>query len=556
MLFTSAGMGEDWSTHLWQMWRQSLTIGSDHQPSLFLNFSRSVFYPLYAFEGGTIYALAGTLTVMLGNAPVVAYVLTYIIGFGAAYGGWFWLGRMAGLGRWAAQVPGLLFISSGYYLTLIYARGDWPEFVAVSAIPLLVASGLSVLRAKRLEALPGLALAGSTLVFFGSHNITMLWGATMLTVLGVAIAIAVPPARTIITRNGVIRVAGVAASAALVNAWYLLPDLVYASRTSIANVYHYTRELHHWSYLVSAGNLFTPFHTIQAHGTPDFVYALPVVTIAWVLVGLAISLRYQTDGPWRKVLWIVSGLGVLFAIVMTHPGLILDLPRPYTLVQFGFRLETFVLLALSSAVLAILVLARSWPRPWRLGSWAAGAIALVAAGAAALQQVDGYPRARGGHPPRALVADRNTVFAQNATPPATAVGLGCEPGLGCGFDDHSLPLVDLYTGKIAFPSRAVHGQRVTLPIDVPPGAFVRSNLAGAPYLVDVSGAQVVGRDATGHMVLLVSAAKGQSGESISLRPADSLPVVLGRSIALAALAFLALLLLVGVVRRLPIRSTR
>jgi hypothetical protein len=126
MLFTSAGMGEDWVSHLWFIWRQSLTIARDHQPSLFLNYtsiealrpqvppSESVFYPPYAFYGGTIYALAGTLALLLGNAPVAAYVLTYLIGFAPAYGGWCWLGRMAGLGRWAAQVPGLLFITSGY----------------------------------------------------------------------------------------------------------------------------------------------------------------------------------------------------------------------------------------------------------------------------------------------------------------------------------------------------------------------------------------------------------------------------------------------------------
>ncbi len=554
MLFTSAGMGGDWVTHLWYIWRQSLTIARDHQPSLFLNFSGAVFYPLYAFYGGTIYALAGTLTLL--SDPVTAYVLTYMIGFAAAYGGWSWLGRMAGLGRWAAQVPGLLYISSGCYLTNIYARGDWPEFIGVSTIPLLVASGLSVLRANRLEIMPALALAGSSLVFFGSHNITILWGLTMLALLGVAITVAVPAARTSITRAGVIRVAVVAVPAALVNAWYLLPAVAYVSRTSVASVYPYAQELHYFSYVVSAGNLFTPWRTTEVLRTTDYVYALPVATVAWVLVGIAMSLMRRSDATWRRILWLVSGLSVGFAVVMTHPGLILDLPRPYTRLQFGFRLEIYVVLGLSAAVLAILVLARSWPRRWRLGSWAATAIVLVAAGVGAVQQVNGYPTGT-DYATRSIVPDRNVVFAPNAEPPITAVGLECRTGIGCGYDDNSLPVA--VTGGAAvidFPSSAIRNDRVTVPVDQPVGAVVGTNLAGAPYFVNVTGARVIGRDPFDHIVLLVTAAKDHSGQRISLSPANSVPVVLGRAITLLALAFLALLSVAGLVRRLRMRSTR
>jgi hypothetical protein len=563
MLFTSAGMGEDWVSHLWFIWRQSLTIARDHQPSLFLNYNRSlvvgggggsVFYPLYAFYGGTIYTLAGALTLVLGNSPVAAYVLTYMIGFAAAYGGWFWLGRMAGLGRWAAQVPGLLFISSGYYLTLIYARGDWPEFIGVSSIPLLAASALSVLRAKRLQILPAVALAGSTLVFFGSHSITMLWGLTMLTLLGVAIVVAVPRARSSITRAGVIRVAAVAVPAALVNAWYLLPAVAYVSRTSVANVYNYAGELHAFAFLLSAGSLFTPWHTAEILNTPDFVYALPVFTVAWVLVGIAISLRHRGDSAWRRVLWIVSGVSVLFAVLMTHPDLILDLPHPYTLVQFGFRLEDYVLLGLSAAVLVILVLARSRPGRWRLGSWTV-VIVLVAAGAGAVQQVDGYPSGT-SRPPYDVVADRHVVFAPNGEAPLTA-GLGCEPRIGCGYDDNTLPLIESEgLPEVNFPISAIHGDRVTLAVDQPVGALVGTNLAGAPYFVDVTGAQVIGRDPNGHIVLRVTAAKDHSGARISLSPSNRLPLVLGRAITLLALAFLAVASVAVLARHLRMRFTR
>lgn len=555
MLFTSSGMGEDWVSHLWYIWRQSLTIASDHHPSLFLNYSESAFYPLYAFYGGTIYALAGTLTLLLGNAPVTAYVLTYIIGFAAAYGGWYWLGRMSGLGRWVAHVPGLLFISSGYYLTLVYSRGDWPEFIGVSSIPLVVASGLSVLRARRLQILPAFALAGSTLVFFGSHSVTMLWGLTMLTLLALAIAVAVPGARKSVTRDGVIRVAAVAVPAALVNAWYLLPAVAYVSRTSVANVYDYAGELHAFSFLVSADSLFTPWRTAEILNTPDFVYSLPVFAIAWVLMGIAISLRHKGDTAWRRVLWIVSGVSVLFAVLMTHPDLILDLPHPYTLVQFGFRLESYVLLGVSAAVLAILVLARSWPGRWRLWSWTA-IVVLLAAAAGAVQQVDGYPSGT-NRPPMAVTADRYVVFQPSGLPPVTAAGLGCRTGIGCGYDDNSLPLV-VSEGfpQINFPISAIRGDRVTLPVDQPVGTLVTTNLAGAPYFVNVTGAHAIGRDADGHIVLRVTAARGHAGAQISLSPSDRFPLVLGRAITLLALAFLALASVAVLARRLRMRLTR
>jgi hypothetical protein len=556
MLFTSSGMGQDWSSHLWEMWRQSLTIAHEGHPSLFLSFSEAVLYPLYAFYGGTVYALTGCLAVLLGGSPIPAYVATWIFCFAAAYGGWYWLGRMAGLGRWAAQVPGLLYITSGYYLTLVYARGDWLEFVGVSAVPMLAASALSVLRAGRLRLLPALALAGSTLVFFGSHNIVILWGSTWLVLLAAALALAVPDARRTVTRAGVVRVLLVAVPAALANAWYLLPDLAYASRTSIASVYPYARELRASAHLLAAGNLLTPFRTYEYRGDPDFVYALPVFTIAAVIVGIAISFRHPGERAWRRVLWTLSGSVVLVIVVMTHPGLILDLPRPYTLVQFGFRLESFVLLGLSGAVLTVLVLTRSWPRRSRMACYVVAAIALAAAGAAAVIQVDGYPQGT-EHPPHAMVADRYVVIASDEIPPPTAAVLTCFNGVGCGFNDHTLPRVGSSPPELVFPSSAVRNDRAAVRVPrLLVGTLVPTNLAGAPYFVDVKGALVMGRDSADHMVLLILPPKKGHGPWVSLSPAERLPVVLGRVITLVALGFLALGAVLGLARKVGVSLAR
>jgi hypothetical protein len=538
LLFTSSSMGGDWGLHLWYMWQQSLAIASNHQPSLFLNLDHAAFFPLFAFYGGTLYAVTGSLSVLLGEAPVAAYVISYLAGFAAAYGGWYWLARMAGLGRWSAQVPGLVFITSGYYLTNIYERGDWPEFIAVSTVPLLVASGLHVLRAGRLQLLPTVALAGSALMFFGSHNITMLWGTTTLGLLALAAATAIPAARRLVTRRGVLWLVAIVVPAALINAWYLLPALAYGRRTNIVQTYGYAHSLHHTDYLVAARHLFTLSRATASSevGSTAFITALPVFALAWTIVGLVVSLVNTAGGPWRRALWIFCGCAVAFGLLMTHPALVLELPAPYALIQFGFRLETWVLLSLSGAILATLVVARRWPRRWRAFSWGAALVVLASAVGAA-QQVDRYPHRAARDP---ISADFRHVYPK-------APG-GQEL---IDYDDVSLPLVDASGApEVDFSPAGVHDDQATISVDLPAGRLVRSNLVSAPYLVSVTGASVVGRSPDGRIVLRIGPRGGERTQTISVRPAHSLPIVLGRLITVLASLYLGFLLLLALLQHM------
>ena len=91
MVATSAGMNQDWPNHLWYLWQQSLNIKRDGMPSLFVTQGARIFYPFYAFYGGTLYALGGLGSLLLGNAPVKAYVLSYIVGLLSAMGGFYWM---------------------------------------------------------------------------------------------------------------------------------------------------------------------------------------------------------------------------------------------------------------------------------------------------------------------------------------------------------------------------------------------------------------------------------------------------------------------------------
>jgi hypothetical protein len=525
----------DWASHLRVMWLQSLEIRANFHPSLFSNDAHSVFYPEYAFYAGTLYAVIGSLSVLLGNAPMVAYTATYLACFAATYGGWYWMARMAGLGSWKSHVPGVIFITSPYYLTLIYARGDLPELTGVSMIPLVIASGLSVLRADRLRIWPALALVLSSVLFFGSHNLTVVWGSTVILLASAGAVVVVPEARRWLTPRSMLRVGALVLPALLINAWFLLPVIAYQSHTDISTRYPEWREvLRATMFMVSARRLFSLSRaTVLSPGT-DFALSLPILAMAWSLVSALIPSRNGRHGPWGRVLLICLGLMVLVGVVMTHAGLMLALPRPYSILQFAYRLETYVILAVSGAVLAVLAAAQKATRPVRLWTWMLAPILLVSV-IGAIQQTAAYPR--GGDRDRVLVA----------------VAPGPMEGELNDYNDVALPiLVDRHgpPSELEFPPASIRGERASKVVHLPPGELVYSNIGGGPELVRVTGAKIVGISPAGNDVLKVGpsvdsskrsvdrSAASSPTEIVSVSPANGLPVVAGRLLSLGAAIFL------------------
>lgn len=553
LLFTDSGFAGDWMHHLWLLWHQSLSLRANPLPSFFLHTSYSVFNPIFAFYGGTLYAVGGLLSLALGGSPMTAYVLLYMFGFVAAFGGWFWLGRQVGLGNWAAMVPGLLFVTSAYYVVDAYVRGDLPEFTGVSMIPLMLAAGLSVLRAERLRPWQGAALAVSCILFFGSHNITILLGLTMLAITAAAVVLGVPSARRQIARAGVLRVTGIVVPSALVSAWYLLPTVVYESRTRLGGEFKHAQEtLRTTSGLVSFHHLFTLSRGTAVAGSTEYPFALslPVVAIVWLLIGIPVLVRSTKNRPWRSLLLIFSGVTVLAGIAMTHVGLLLALPRPYTLVQFSYRIEAYVLLGLAGAALAGLALARGRARSARVWLWMAIPVCIVSL-LGAVQQIAHYPYpGQDRYAALESYGEVETGNNQDFQDPQPAV------------DTSKLPVLNI-------PASAVHRDHVSWSTRLPPGSLLATNIAAGPYMVSVSGAKPVGVDPrTDDMVLSVgagtpgvdpSAGGARAVKTISISPADGTPIKLGRALSLCALAVLAIeLLLVPagrlLSRRLGVRS--
>ncbi len=550
LLFTKATFNEDWLNHLWYMWHQSLAIRANHLPSLFLNYSNGVFYPYYAFYGGTLYALTGALSLALGNTPLETYILTYILGLAAAYGGWYWMSRIFGLHHWLAHIPGLVFVTSASYLMLIYGFGDWPEFLAVSSMPLMIAAGLSVLSADRLRILPAIALVGSSIVFFGSHLLTTIWGSTILIIVGLAILVLVPEARRGITRTGLIRVIGLVVPALLVSAWFLLPAAAYESRTAIAASYpHFRKLLQASMYTVAAKHLFT---LSRGKASDSIVTAsLPTLAIVWVLVSLAISSRSRRTAVWMKICLIISGATVLVAITMTHAGIILALPRLYATLQFAFRLESYVLLGVSGAVLAALVLGRGGDRRARLWNWMLVPIALISV-IGAITQTDAYKSSQ----------SRNTALSSYLVPTFESEGL-------LDYVDDRLHVRRRHLPQITFPPDSIRDDRASKVVHERPGQLVDTNIRSGPELVQITGARIVGIDLQADDVLEIGSYTDASGraparrgdtstiaETISIGPADGLPVAAGRLLTEIAVVVLALELGLPAIRRVRRGVTR
>jgi hypothetical protein len=511
---------EDWWPHLWYSWHQGGAIKSGGLPSLFAHNDTSVFNAHFAFYGGTLYALTGALSLVLGIT--IAYTSMYLLAFAAALGGFWWLARMAGLGRWWSLLPGALFVSSPYVMALTYARGGWLELMAVCVMPLFIASGLSVLRAPRLRAWPTLALAVSAVIFFGSHNITLLWGGSVLALVAALTAAAIPSARALVTRAGVLRIVAILIPAALVNAWFLVPDVVYQADTLIGarpRTWEWTLRLQ--APLVSSDHLFS-LGRESANAVPCFALQLPLLAFVWVVATVAV-VRPRLSSSWARAVLVLSGVTALLVVAMTHVGLIIALPKAFAFIQFSFRVESYVLLGTAAAVLAALVLVRgASSAPRRRWAWVLVpivAVSITQAAGQAYKVRDGRSFFLGWQRDPGYLTGDDAPGAQDyvgAKVPAMTVGAGAP--------------------RVTFSAQdAERDGRTTVVADAKPGELLATNAAALPELVKLEGARFVGVDQTVHNVIEVDRDARPGAARITMSAATPWPVVLGRVLSVVGL---------------------
>jgi hypothetical protein len=309
LLFTDSGFSVDFTNHLWITWVGGKALFQMGHPTYFINTSWSgVFYPIFAFYGSTLHTATGGLGELIGGHPVASFVAVTILAVAGAYGGTLWLGRQLGLSRWLSHVPALVVITSAYYASNIYGRGDWPEFVATSVIPPLLASAFHLARSQRWRFWPVLVFVVSAVIFTGSHNDTLLFG-TMVCAAALLILWLTLGRPTRLPYRRLAMIAGLGIACTLTNAWFLVPDISYAKDTRA----HLETPLGEEGYpafraylkqtLVfdSPGVLFNPLREVPHESTVPALYVqIPDWFLMWAIAAGALLL-------WRPALGRTSG---------------------------------------------------------------------------------------------------------------------------------------------------------------------------------------------------------------------------------------------------------
>jgi hypothetical protein len=384
-------------------------------------------------------------------------------------------------------------------------------------------------------------------VFSGSHNITLLWGATLAGVALVVYWLASGRSRALPWRR-MLAAAGLIALGVALNGWFLLPDVSYAHDTLISGV---TERWKTTGFFNTFGVIFDPLRTVpRRSGTPALYVQAPVLALIWGLLALPVVWRERRlRAGAATALIVLAGLLVL----ITSSGAWSLLPSFFKQIQFAFRLQTYVTLACAGLVLlGALALTRRAEsgRATRADRPLAFGLGLVVAFGLALcvwqlwvpnTHIHGKPSS----------SYTNRADALRGPPTLRPHSWGAENE----YADRSLPVLNP-SERFTFYPAAVEDDRFVGSVHFPPCCQpFATNIAGGPYLVHVAGgARVVGRTegagkTAGGYLVLERTRTGSQPVPVELRARLSVPVVLGRITAAAAAALLLALAASAAARR-------
>lgn len=525
-LFTKNGFGLDFTNHLWLVGVQTRAISANGVPTYFLNAPPvGIFYPFFMFYGGTMYAVAGALGVLLGDSGAAGFLAVCLLAVASAYGGLLWIARQLGVRGWMAHAPAITFVASAYYITNFYGRGAWPELVATSSIPLLAASALAVARAERVGAGAATLFVISTLFFAGSHNITLLLGAVFLVLVLVVLQLTLGRALWICGWRRAVLLAGLFCLGIGLNAWFLLPDIHDGAQTAAG-----VAGLIPWSatgFLNTPNVVFDPLRTVpKASGTPGLYVQAPDWYIAWGLLAVA-ALWTRSDRRLRRVAVALILLLTAILVAVLSQGVWNHLPHLIREAQFPYRANTYVALAAAGLVLVAALLtqgAASSRRGVRMGIVVGLAAATLASIALAIWQL-WVPN-----------VDFPTSYTNRSKVPTTSHVAPTTWYSGSDYSDATGPVVSIPKVTETVPLNTLNGNSATVRIDAPPASVPFTiDLAGAPYAVRVTGGVVrVGRTLTG-LEVFQRTRPGAGRVEITLAPVGG-AVRIGLYLTLASLA--------------------
>lgn len=493
-LFTKDGFALDFTNHLWLVSVQQQAIQHNVVPTLFINTpTQGAFNPFFLFYGGTLYAATGLLAVVFDGHTVAAYLTVIVLSIAAAYGGFLWLTRQLNARSWMAHAPAITFISSAYFVTNLYGRGDWPEMVASSVIPLIVASAWCIARSPRIELRAAAVFVVSIVFFFGSHNVTLMWGSIALITVAVCLRAAVGKQFAAISAQRTLKLAGLTGLAAAVDAWFLIPDVLHARSTQIAGD-HIAWSASSW--INTPQVLFDPLRYVPRHlGAPALYVQAPVWFLLWALI-CALLLRGSAARELRRSFVALTLVLVGFLALILVQALYDMLPRLLQTIQLPYRLNTFVAMAVAGLVLVAVLAAehaagsgrKLLARRLQIGL---GVAAVISLGLCVWQLWVPSTHSRGSYSNR-----DQALVSIHQTPRTWYEGAGT-------YADLNSPVVQSEsTRMLQFDTSQIDSDHVTLTTTTPPGSSpFATNIVAGPYAVKVRGLDRLGRTTDGRVVL-------------------------------------------------------
>jgi hypothetical protein len=331
--------------------------------------------------------------------------------------------------------------------------------------------------------------------------------------------------------------------AAMVNGWFLLPDLVFSGTTAAATTW--TGSVL-WTVFDTPELLFNPLRAVPIQSPTVALYVqAPVWFLGWSTVcGIWIWTKRSLSNlrkPWTALALL---LAALFVLIIETP-LWQFVPPVLRIIQFPYRLNGFVLLLTAALVLVgLLGLQDEMVRPNRpIFAWVL-VVSLI--GATTVSMALGIwqewvPRIC--LPTTGCVSSRSAGLTTVHVLPATWYAGGL-------YTDTTAPVVQVPTGRsFAFSPDLIdpHGDSLVATVDLPGGTQpLITNIMAGPQLVTIGGGiERVGRTATG-MVVVRRVKPGDGPVRVVIQTADNLVIRAGRWMSLAGSIGVGLLLIAEV----------
>jgi hypothetical protein len=554
LLFTRSGFGEDFTNSLWMVWVAGKALAQAGHPGFFINTTTlGVFYPLFAFYGGPLYMYTGAISELFGGHAEIAFLGATMLAMLGVYGGILYLGREFGLRGLAAHAPPLVALTCAYYMTNLYGRGDWTEFMITSSLAPLAASGVHLVRADHWRPLPMAIFVASVALLTGGHNITLLWGTTIGAGVLLLMWLAQGAPRRLPYRR-LAMLGGLGLGGVLINAWFLLPDIAYAAKVAVAHSEATSTSI--WTKTKGfnlPGVVLDPLRRVPSESTTPALYVqAPDWFIAWGLAATVLLLwRGAVTDTLRRV-W----LGTMLVLVLLL-GMILIKPfwgfveYPFNEIQFPYRIGSYLFYATAGLVLVAAlalqrVAAHGGPRRTVKALWIALVGATAISVALCLWQLWVPNTLFGGS-----YKNRSAALASATALPSSWYAIN-------DYSDWQATIVVAPKGRLLLiPPSAVQGDRFDAWMNVPSGpAPIQTNIAGGSYLVHIGGLRLVGRNSE-DLAVVKRVNSGSGPVHVTVETTHSTVIELGRIISrLALLIILATLVHAGVRQRAARRRLR